>query len=128
MQQFIFDVMNGPVVEFSERQAFPDLAAARVYAGQLADSAHAMGCDVEGWRVELCNAEDRVIDTVQVMDCRTRPLSKARSRPAPPIGRGRQGQTRKTTASSSGHHDQPSLVARRPGPLNSCAVERRSLR
>ncbi|MBN8944606.1 MAG: hypothetical protein J0H01_34195 [Rhizobiales bacterium] len=83
MQQFTFDVMNGPAVQFSEKQAFPDVAAARIYAAELARSAHAMWRDVEDWRVELCDADDRIIHTVPVTDCRL-PERPAR---AAPVGR-----------------------------------------
>lgn len=98
MQQFTFDVMNGPAVEFSEKQAFPDAAAARVYAMQLARSARAMGRDVEGWRIELCDEDDRIIHTVQVTDAhlpdRPCPAASAERRITPGPDRTIQTQRR----------------------------------
>ncbi|MGL4288580.1 MAG: DUF6894 family protein [Phreatobacter sp.] len=100
MQQFTFDVMNGPAVEFSETQAFPDIAAARIYARQLAQGAHATWCDVEGWRIELCDADDRIVDTLAVTDGRLpdRPARPSRARRHAASGRDRTAETQSRTA------------------------------
>lgn len=96
MRQFTFDVMDGPAVEFSETRAFPDIAAARIYAEQLARGAHAMRRDVEGWRIELCDADDRIVDTLQVMDyCLPNRPSRLSAGGRIVSGQGRRAQDRK---------------------------------
>jgi hypothetical protein len=71
-KQYIFDVMNGPVVEFTERRDFPDIQAARIHAQSLAGRVQAMWRDIEGWSVSLCDETDRVVDILPVPEQRTR--------------------------------------------------------
>jgi hypothetical protein len=90
MQTFIFDVMDGPSLEFSERRAFPSLEAARAYALALAAAAPAEWADVEGWLVRLCDHDSFVLDEIEVAEA---------AAPAAPVAECATAQDRELTLS-----------------------------
>jgi hypothetical protein len=68
MQIFIFDVMDGPSLEFSERVPCASLAAALRHARQMAGWVPDEFGDVEGWQVRICNEAGFVIMAVDVAE------------------------------------------------------------
>ncbi|QCK86800.1 hypothetical protein E8L99_14070 [Phreatobacter aquaticus] len=80
MQTFIFDVMDGPALEFSERRAFASLEAARDHALAMAEAAPERWADVEGWLVRICDDDSFVLDEIDVEGARVPVSAPSRGR------------------------------------------------